>query len=272
MKRTSIVSNFRVIESTDSYTIVMIGAGNVSTHISRHLCSAGFQITCVYSRTHKSAMQLAEKMGVPGTSKVEEVPTEADFYILAVPDRDVLSVAKSFRHTSGTWLHTAGALSIDVFKGIFENYGVLYPLQSLSSERPLDASKLPILVEGSSREVVDSVLKFVSRVYEQVREVDSETRLAIHAAAVFANNFSTQMIHMAKQILVDRKVDPKMLDPLLEETFHKIKAMGTEDGRTGPAVRGDRETMNKHRELLKDHPEWENLYTFISREIERSRE
>ena len=250
----------------------MIGAGNVSTHISRHLHSAGKQISCIYSRTEKSAQKLAGELNVPGTSKMEKVPAEADFYILAVPDREALPVAESFRHTSGTWLHTAGALSIDVFKGIFENYGVLYPLQTLSSDRPLEAAKLPILVEGSSREVADSILKLVSKVYKQVREADSETRLAIHTAAVFANNFSTQMVHMAKQILADRNVDPKVLDPLLEETFEKIIAMGTEDGRTGPAVRGDRETMNKHRELLKGHPEWEKLYTFISREIERSRE
>jgi len=250
----------------------LIGAGNVSTHISRNLRSAGHQITCVYSRTLDSARQLSEELDVSGTSKVEEVPAEADFYILAVPDREVIRVAKSFSFTSGTWLHTAGALSMDVFEEIFENYGVLYPLQTLSSDRPLDVSKIPILIEGSSPEVADSILKLVSRVYELVREVDSETRLAIHTAAVFANNFSTQMVHMAKQILVDRNVDPKVLDPLLEETFEKIKAMGTEDGRTGPAVRGDWETMNKHRELLKDHPEWEKLYTFISREIERSRE
>jgi hypothetical protein len=58
----------------------------------------------------------------------------------------------------------------------------------------------------------------------------------------------------------------------LEETLEKIKTVGTVEGRTGPAIRGDLETMNKHRELLKDHPEWEKLYTFISRDIERSRE
>jgi predicted short-subunit dehydrogenase-like oxidoreductase (DUF2520 family) len=247
----------------------MIGAGNVSTHISRHLHSAGKQISCIYSRTEESAQKLAGELGVPGTSKIEEVPAEADFYILAVPDREVLPVAENFHHTSGIWLHTAGALAMDVFKGIFENYGVLYPLQTLSSDRPLDASKLPLLLEGSSPEVADSILKLLSKVYEQVREVDSETRLAIHTAAVFANNFSTQMVHMAKQILTDRNVDPKVLDPLVEETFEKIKSMGTENGRTGPAVRGDSETMKKHRELLKDHPEWEKLYTFISREIER---
>lgn len=80
------------------------------------------------------------------------------------------------------------------------------------------------------------------------------------------------MVHIAREIMAEQKVDPGLLDPLLKETFQKIKAMGTVEGQTGPAVRGDKETMNKHIELLKDHPEWEKLYTFISRDIKRSRE
>ena len=46
---------------------------------------------------------------------------------------------------------------------------------------------------------------------------------------------------------------------------------GPEGSQSGPAVRGDEETMKKHLELLKGHPEWEKLYTFVSRDIERSR-
>jgi len=250
----------------------MIGAGNVSTHISRHFHSGGHQISCIYSRTEASVQRLAAELGVPGTSDVEEVPADADFYMLCVPDRAVLEVAEKFRHTRGIWLHTAGALSMNLFQNIFENYGVLYPLQTLSRSRSLEPSQIPCLVEGSSPQVLASVMKLASSVYESVVEVDSKTRLAIHAAAVFANNFSNHMVHIAKQLLSDQKVDSGLLDPLLHETFEKIKAMGTVEGRTGPAVRDDEETMNKHRELLKDNPEWEKLYTFINRDIERSRE
>lgn len=80
------------------------------------------------------------------------------------------------------------------------------------------------------------------------------------------------MVHIARQLLNDQNIDPGLLDPLLQETFEKIKEMGTQQGRTGPAVRGDQETIKKHIELLKGHPEWEKLYTFISRDIERSRD
>ena len=80
------------------------------------------------------------------------------------------------------------------------------------------------------------------------------------------------MVHIANELIAEQNIDPQMIEPLLQETFEKIKALGTVKGRTGPAIRGDQITMKKHIELLKDHPEWEKLYTFISRDIERSRE
>ena len=63
-----------------------------------------------------------------------------------------------------------------------------------------------------------------------------------------------------------------MLDPMLGETYQKIIKVGAREAQTGPAVRDDQFTMKRHIELLKNHPEWEKLYTFISREIARSRE
>ena len=269
---TNIASKNQIIESLDSYNIVMIGAGNVSTHISRHFHSAGHHISCIYSRTEAAAQRLASELGVPGISDPEDVPVDADFYMLCLPDLAVLEVAKKFRHTSGIWLHTAGALSMDLLQGVFEKYGVLYPLQTLSRSRPLEPAQVPCLVEGSSPKVLTAVMKLALSVYENVEEVNSEKRLVIHTAAVFANNFSNHMVHIAKGLIAEQKLDPQMLEPLLQETFEKIQAVGTVEGRTGPAIRGDLETMNKHRELLKDHPEWEKLYTFISRDITRSRE
>jgi predicted short-subunit dehydrogenase-like oxidoreductase (DUF2520 family) len=272
LKRTNTVFKKQIINSPDFYNIVMIGAGNVSTHISRHFHSAGHRISCIFSRTEASARRLAGELGVPGTSRPESVPSDADFYIIAVPDRVVVETGKQFSPAKGIWLHTAGSLSLDILKNIFEQYGVLYPLQTLSRSRRVEPSQVPCLVEGSSPRVTASLMKLASSVYKRVEEATSEQRLVIHAAAVFANNFSNHMVHIAKQLISDQKIDPGLLDPLLQETFEKIKEMGTQQGRTGPAERGDQETIKKHIELLKGHPEWEKLYTFISRDIERSRE
>jgi predicted short-subunit dehydrogenase-like oxidoreductase (DUF2520 family) len=210
-------------------------------------------------------------MGTSGTSDPALVPKKADFFILCVPDRAIAEVAGKFRDREGIWLHTAGALSMDVFQDMASDHGVLYPLQTLSRERKIRMGHIPFLLEASSPLVMDKIKDLCSSITEKVEEADSPTRLKVHLAAVFASNFSNHMVHVAQQILEASQLDPKLLEPMLEETFHKLTELRAGEAQTGPAVRGDRESMNKHRELLKDHPEWEKLYTFISRDIERFR-
>jgi predicted short-subunit dehydrogenase-like oxidoreductase (DUF2520 family) len=244
----------------------------VATHVSRHLYAQGHRIECVWSRTPDAARTLAGMLGAKATSTVSEVPRKADFYILAIPDGAVAGMAAEFPDCQGIWLHTAGALPMDVFKGLFPEYGVLYPLQTLSKAHLPGPGHIPFLVEGSSGEVREEVHALASSISERVDAADSSTRLIIHLAAVFANNFSNHMVHIAHQILKEQNLSVAMLDPLLGETFQKIIRVGAREAQTGPAVRDDHETMKRHIELLKNHPEWEKLYTFISREIERSRE
>lgn len=215
---------------------------------------------------------LATTVGAMACTSVSEVPRKADFYIMALPDRAVEGMAAEFADCHGIWLHTAGALSADVFQGLFPEYGVMYPLQTLSKAHELPLGQIPFLLEGSSGEVSDQVRKLASSISERVEEADSATRLIIHLAAVFANNFSNHMVHIAHEILKEQNLSVSMLDPLLEETYKKIQRLGTREAQTGPSVRNDQFTMKQHIDLLKNHPEWENLYTFISREIARSRE
>lgn len=214
---------------------------------------------------------MAGELDTVGTDNPDLVPREADFFILCVPDWAVAEVAAKFSENKGIWLHTAGGLSVEVFQGIKEEYGVLYPLQTLSRDRKIRLGHIPFLVEASSQQVLEKIKDLAASISGKVEEADSPARLKVHLAAVFANNFSNHMIHVARQIMEEACLDPGLLEPLLEETFLKVKEMDPGNAQTGPALRGDRETMNKHRELLKDHPEWEKLYTFISRDIEKFR-
>jgi predicted short-subunit dehydrogenase-like oxidoreductase (DUF2520 family) len=262
LRKTDIAFKHQIIGS-ESKHIVLIGAGNVATHLARHLYARGHRISCVWSRTPASARALADTLGAASASHESEVPGQADFYLVAVPDDAVAEVAARFTDCAGIWLHAAGSLPMDVFKDFFPEYGVFYPLQTLSKASPLSPGPIPILVEGSSEDALRKVRELALSISQNVEAADSATRLMVHLAAVFANNFSTHM---------EQDLSPKMLDPLLEETFQKIISLGAGKAQTGPAVRGDQETMKRHREMLKNHPEWEKLYTFISREIVRSRE
>jgi len=251
--------------------MVIIGAGNVATHISRHLHFSGHQISCIWSRSQEHADKLASGVGSVGTADPGKVPAGADFYVLAVPDGTIPEVTARFSGSEGIRMHTAGAVSMDILEKDFNQYGVLYPLQTLTAERSLSLKDTPFLIEGSAPQVTRAILSLASSISGTVIEMESDRRLVIHLAAVFANNFSNHMVTIAGQIMKDHESDLSLLAPILRETAEKIAEMGPADAQTGPALRNDQVTMQKHLELLKGYPEWEKLYTFISRDIERSR-
>jgi predicted short-subunit dehydrogenase-like oxidoreductase (DUF2520 family) len=251
--------------------MVIFGAGNVATHLSRHFFSRGCTIEAIYSRTPDRAEELAAGVGAAATSRLEEIPSLSDIYLVCLPDSGVAAISEKLPDRRGIWVHTAGALPITIFQPVHNDCGVLYPLQSLSRERQISLEDVPVLVEGSSPEVTRVLKDLASNISEKVYEADSASRLLFHLAAVFANNFSNHMVHIAGQILSREGEDSRLLVPLLRETFFKLEEMDPYAAQTGPAARGDVATVEKHLELLGKYPEWKKLYTFISRDIGRSR-
>lgn len=239
----------------------------MATHLAAHFQKAGHEVTCIYSKTSTSAARLAGMLGTKGTHTAGDIPRNADFYLLCVPDSVVARISASFTGYQGIWLHCAGALPMDVMSGAHERFGVLYPLQTFSRDHPLSLADTPFLIEGSSEEVTAMIWQLAGSISRSVHPADTPSRLAIHLGAVFANNFTNHMVHVARQILDANAIDPQLIVPLLEETFHKLTTMKAADAQTGPALRDDHETMKRHLRMLKKYPEWEKLYTFISRDI-----
>jgi predicted short-subunit dehydrogenase-like oxidoreductase (DUF2520 family) len=242
----------------------------VATHLSRHLYSSGHRITCVWSRNPEHSRHLAEKVGSRGISGEEPLPGGADFCLLAVPDRAIETLAARFAGYPGIWLHTAGAVPMVVLGRWFRDFGVLYPLQTLSTQRELSLKETPMLVEGSAGRVAQMIRNIAGSISDRVVEMDSGNRLLVHLAAVFANNFTNHMIYLAEEILKQNGLDTSLLAPILRETYLKLQEMPPSEAQTGPALRNDLSTLQRHLEGLKGHPEWEKLYTFISRDIQRS--
>ncbi|MGW8316125.1 MAG: Rossmann-like and DUF2520 domain-containing protein [Bacteroidales bacterium] len=250
--------------------MVILGAGNVATHYSRHFNSLGYTISTIYSRTLAHARTLAEEVMATGTDRIEEIPEASDFYLVCLPDREVARMGNMLKDRQGIWIHTAGAVPLEELRESHPECGVLYPLQTLSRQRPVSLKKVPLLIEGSSAQVTARIRMLADGMSDEVHEMNSGQRLILHLAAVFANNFTNHMIRIAGEILTDAGVEPQLLIPLLEETIKKAGEMGAASAQTGPAIRGDIGTQQKHLEILEHYPEWKKLYTFISRDIGRS--
>ena len=171
-----------------------------------------------------------------------------------------------------TVAHTSGAVSIEVFEASqISNFGCLYPVQTLTLHEQVDYRKLPLLIEGSSAKALADVEEIATSISEYVKRIDSDTRLRIHLACVFANNFTNHMLTIADDLLRAKDIPFDILEPLLKETISKAMKYGPENCQTGPAARNDQATMKKHLEMIV-RPETKKIYEAISQRILESRQ
>ena len=247
-------------------SVVFIGAGNVATHLSQAMKNVGFSIRQIFSRTADSAKSLADICGCAYTTDLKKVPSDADVYFFSLKDDVLQEVITSVPTNSGLWIHTAGSVDIDIFKGYTKRYGVIYPMQTLSKSRKIDFSKVPLFIEGCTDNIENDIFNMASMLSGNVMRMTSEKRKHLHLAAVFACNFSNHMYSLSAQILEKQGIDRHILQPLIDETANKLYSMSPEQAQTGPAIRYDRNIIERHLSMLEDE-NLRKLYTMISKSI-----
>jgi len=129
--------------------VTIIGTGNVATIIGRLLFSNGHIVNQVYGRNTDASQALAIQINANAISNLLDLNNDADIYIIAVSDKSIELIANQINVKNKIVLHTAGSVSIDVLKNTSENYGVLYPIQSLRKAMDINTS-IPFLIDGNN--------------------------------------------------------------------------------------------------------------------------
>lgn len=247
--------------------IVLLGSGNVATHLGRAFKMAGQTIVQVWSRDIDHAKELADTLASEAVSNLDDINRSADLYIIAVKDEAIKSVAAALDIEDKLVVHTSGTSGLDVLDGVSSHTGVFYPLQTFSKNKAVDFRQIPIAIEVSNEDDRAIIRSIADRLSEKVIELNSSQRKALHIAAVFACNFTNHLYSVSKELLGTEDIDFDLLRPLIAETADKIKLNDPETVQTGPAIREDHETISTHLEMLKDNPEWMDLYQKLSQSI-----
>jgi len=247
--------------------IVFLGAGNLATNLAMALKTRGHEIVQVYSRTEESAEQLARKTVAEPITSLNRLVHDADLYVLSVKDDAIARVLENFPVHEGFLVHTAGSIPMDVLKGYAARYGVIYPLQTFSKERLVDFNTIPVCLEASGSSDLAFLEELMSDLSANIYHIDSRQRGYIHVAAVFACNFSNFMMAMAQDILQEHDMPFDIMAPLIQETVEKAIENTPVPSQTGPAIRGDQQTMERHLKLLAGSDKLQNLYRFVSNTI-----
>ena len=95
-----------------------------------------------------------------------------------------------------------------------------------------------------------------------------EKRLKVHVASVIVNNFANHLYALAEQYCEGENLDFRWLLPLIEETAGRLKDFSPARVQTGPAVRRDFLTLEKHLALLNNYPEIKKVYELMTKGIQ----
>jgi len=247
--------------------IIFLGSGNLATRLSLEMHRKGMQIGQVYSHTPENAQQLAALLGCPWTTDPETVDTDADLYVFSLKDTVLADVIARVRPNEGLWVHTAGSMPMDVFRGHAHRYGVLYPMQTFSKDCPVDFKEIPVFVEASTPDVLAQTEQLARSVSDRVEEMSTERRRRLHLAAVFACNFVNHCYALAADVLGRDGIPFDVMWPLIDETARKVHRLPPVEAQTGPAVRYDRNVMDRQCAMLDGEPERKALYEMMSRSI-----
>lgn len=245
-------------------TVTLIGAGNLATQLGLALHERGIRVMQVYSRTEESAKTLAERIGAEYTTNAAEINDGADFYIYSLKDDALEDVISKTAAHDGVHLHTAGSVSMDIFRDKKKSYGVMYPMQTFSKSKKVDFRKIPVFVEGCDEETACRISGLAETLSDNVQPCDSAQRMTLHLGAVFCCNYSNYMCRIAEKLMADKGLDFKLMLPLLEETVEKLHHLTAKDAQTGPAARNDHSVMDKHIKALEAYPAYQKLYEDIA--------
>jgi predicted short-subunit dehydrogenase-like oxidoreductase (DUF2520 family) len=237
------------------------GSGNLAWHLTRWLSQKHIPITGISGRNAENCRKIWPDYITP-----RELALRSDVIFLAVPDAAIAESAALFARTAAIVVHCSGATAMNKLS-LCPHHGVFWPLQSFTREMYMQYDHIHVFVEAGNAATQKKLLFLGNLLTDNAHITTEDERRLMHLAAVFSSNFVNHMLYIAS--VVSGKQGPGLvaLQPLIEETINKAMLLGPLDAQTGPARRGDNETIANHLKMLESNPEWQALYKSISGSI-----
>lgn len=248
-------------------SVAVVGSGNVAWHLSKILLSKQVELIHVCGKDKDKAIRFASELGIKKSIDLSSIPESVQLVILCVSDSSIAVVASKLQHTHKIVVHTAGSVGLNVLSAKLKHCGVIYPYQTFTKNIPLGNENFPICIEAEGKGTQEDLIDFSKNISNIVIPMDTATRAKLHLAGVIANNFSNFLYNQAYNYLQNNNIPSKLLDPLIEQTVKKLAYAHPDQLQTGPAARGDKLTLERHKELLSSEVGLKELYSLISDKI-----
>ena len=250
-------------------TYSIIGSGNMAAFLARRLTTAGHYCTGIYARNAIQGEQIANSVNAVFSPLTPFLPDgEADICFLAVSDQAIALVAPTLHFNKTILVHTSGSVALNAIAVAAKDYAVFWPVYSIVKNHLPNHRSIPCAWYASSPQAQKHLLTIAHSISDVVFEAGDAQRQKLHLSAVICNNFTTHLMAVCEAICAEQQLPFSILQPIIEQTFDRIKKESPKQIQTGPARRHDSNTLQQHQQLLMNHPDWQAIYKVISTSIE----
>jgi len=259
-------------------TIAIIGPGRAGSALGRALHTAGYTIAAIGGRNPDNVRNLAEELGARACQSPATTIDMADLTIVAVPDDVILPLATdmvgSLCSAAGhAAVHLSGAQDRSALRPLAQQgsvrTGVFHPLQTFR-RGPEAVGNVAGTYFGidADQPLRDQLTQMARDLHGHPFDLTGVDLALYHAAAVFAANYPITLLAEAIALAADAGLDPETarmgMTNLLAGAVNNLRDLAPADAITGPAVRGDEGTIERHLDALKGDPELQRLYQLLA--------
>ena len=242
--------------------LVIIGFGRLGRALAGAASQAGYPVAAVTAATAQTQEE-SMRQGWPVYKDNAAAAAQGDLILLCVPDRAIVPVccelvAAGRLRTGQFLLHVSGASDAGILapaRTAGVAIGAFHPLQSFSDARAA-AQSLPgsaFAIDGDPPAVA-AATTLARNLGGRTLAVPPPDRGLYHAAAVMTSNYLVTLLSAAELLLTrwapDEQAAREAVLALAEGTLRNIRRQGTKAALTGPIVRGDAATIEKHLQSL----------------------
>ena len=247
------------------HDVIVIGTGKLASNLIGRLAVEPAVQLFLNGRNKPLVKQLCESHTNVIPIELDDIPFNS-LCILCVSDTAIASLAQELTSKNCFLIHCAGAVSIDVLIPHSNGAAVVWPLQSFS-DHFIHWEEIPLIVELHNASSGEDISWLLNCLGGPVHHLNSERRKHLHLAAVMVNNFSNYLFAVAQEYCVHEGLPFETLKPLLQETIARIGDTSMHEYQTGPAIRGDYETISGHLKLIENNADAKSLYEFMTQAI-----
>ncbi len=253
-----------------------IGAGRVGSALSRLFHLHSFNISSIIDTDIAKARNCQKECGAwTSSNNIEKIDHETTIIFIAVPDDAVeeigLALAEINRLNSDAVVaHTSGVLSSDVLLPLKKKKILtcsFHPCFSFTENSKGNLENIPIALEGDSNGC-SRLEKLARAIGAKPFFISKHDKLLYHTGCTVASNYLVALMAVVQKILgrMEQSKDIEIVLPMVHATLDNIEKAGVDHALTGPILRGDIKTIEKHLETLKElDPELASSYVALGR-------